>query len=124
MKKLAAGLFLVFIVLVIVAADTDSIPPIVRDIYRFPNGDLLGHFVLYGILAFLFAWAFPQRLGLGPLRLARTSLLVLTLALVEEVSQFFVPLRTPSLLDLGCGLLGILLADWLAGRFVTAGVEA
>jgi VanZ family protein len=114
MKKLLAILFLVFIFLVIFAADTDTFPPIIRDIYRFPNGDLVGHFMLYGILAFLFAWAFPRRLRLGRFHPALTSLLAAGLALAEEISQFFFPLRTPSLLDLGCGLLGILVADWLA----------
>jgi len=117
MKKFFAFLFLVFIFLVIIAADTNTIPPIVRDVYRFPGGDLVGHFVLYGLLTFLLARAFPCRLHVGQLQPALTSLLVFGLALAEELSQFFFPFRTPSLLDLGCGLLGILLADWLAARW-------
>jgi VanZ family protein len=116
MKKLFAILFLGFILLIIFAADADAIPPFIRDIYRFPGGDLVGHFALYGLLAFLSAWAFPRRLRVGRFAPAVTSLLVAALALAEEISQFFFPLRTPSLLDLACGLLGILLADWLAAR--------
>jgi len=117
MKKLFAFFFLGFIFLVIVAADTDTFPTFIREIYRFPGGDLLGHFGLYGFLTFLFARAFPQRLSLGRFHPALTSLLIVGLALAEEISQFFFPYRTPSLLDLGCGLAGIILADWLAARW-------
>lgn len=116
MKKLIALLFLGFILLVILAADADAIPPFIRDIYRFPGGDLVGHFTLYGILALLLARAFPRRLHMDGVSPTLTSLLVAALALVEELSQFFFPLRTPDWLDLACGLLGIITADWLAAR--------
>ncbi len=114
MKKLLALLFLGFIMFVIWAANTGEIPAFIRNLYRFPGGDRVGHFILYGILAFLLARAFPRRLRMGAFFPALTSLFVAGLALVEEISQFFFSLRTPDLLDLACGLLGILLADWLA----------
>ena len=110
----AAFLFLLFIGLVIVAADSDRIPIWVRNLIGFPHGDLVGHLVLYGILAGLMALAFPRRLSLGPLRPAFTSVLVCGLAVAEELSQFAFPKRSPSWLDLGCGLLGIAVADWLS----------
>jgi len=110
-KKLVATLFLVFIGLVIIAADTDTLPTFVRDLYRFPGGDRVGHLILYGILAFLLARAFPRRLTTGRFSLAVSSLWTMGLALLEELSQFIFPARTPALLDLGCGLLGILLAE-------------
>lgn len=116
MKKLVAFLFLVFIFLVSVAANTGGIPPFLRALYRFPGGDLAGHFLLYGILAYLLARAFPRRLQMGGFSPAISSLWVSGLALAEELSQFFFPLRTPDLLDLACGLLGILLADRFASR--------
>lgn len=111
MKKLVAILFLGFIFLVILAADQGSIPPVIRALYRFPGGDLAGHFLLHGILAYLLARAFPRRLQMGGFSLAISSLWLPGLALTEELSQFFFPSRTPDLLDLACGLLGILLAD-------------
>jgi VanZ family protein len=120
LKRWAALLFLLFIGLVIVAADTDSIPPFIRDIYRFPGGDLVGHFVLYGILAFLSIRAFPRRLHLGRVSVPLVMLLVVALAVLEEVSQFWFPLRTPDLRDLGCGLIGILAGTWLAGLMEAA----
>jgi hypothetical protein len=116
LARWAAFIFLVFIGLVIIGADNNTLPGYVKAVYRFPNGDLVGHFVLYGILALLFARAFPRRWHWRSFHPALTSLLVAGLALAEEFSQFFFPLRTPSLLDLACGLLGILSADWLARR--------
>ncbi len=117
MKKLIAILFLCFILLVILAANTGQIPSFIRDFYRFPGGDRVGHFGLYGVLAFLLSRAFPRRLQMGIFCPTFTSLLVAGLAILEEFSQFFSPLRTPDLLDLACGLMGILLADWLAARW-------
>ncbi len=120
MKKLAALLFLGFLLFVILAADRGTIPPFIRALYRFPGGDLAGHFLLYGVLACLLARAFPRRLQMGGFSPALCSLWVFGLALAEELSQFFFPLRTPDPLDLACGLLGILLADRLAGRWSIA----
>ena len=107
-----ALLFLLFIILVIVAADFDAIPPFIRDLYRFPDGDLVGHFALYGILAWLLARAFPRRFG----RFPAVSLALLAFAALEETSQNFIPARSASWADFGCSALGILLGTWLALR--------
>lgn len=113
MKKLAAVLWLVFLALVILAADQGTIPSFIRALYRFPGGDRVGHFLLYGILACLLARAFPRRLSMGSFSPAVSSLWAVGLALAEELSQFFFSSRTPDPLDLACGLLGILLANQL-----------
>jgi VanZ family protein len=107
-----ALIFLLFILLVILAADLNAIPPFVRALYNFPNGDLVGHFVLYGLLAGLLAHAFPRRWG----RLPAVSLALLTFAALEEFSQSFVAVRTASWADFACSALGILLGTWLALR--------
>lgn len=109
-------LFLLFLFGVVVAADTGTIPPLIRDIYRFPGGDWVGHFTLYGILAWLSARAFPQRVKLFGWRLPLSALLVLFMAALEEVSQFWFPIRTPDWCDLSFGVFGIILGTWLAGR--------
>ena len=114
--KIFALLFLLFIVLVIIGADNGNLSPYLRSIYDFPGGDKIGHFTLYGILAYLLARAFPQ-----PLRLGRVSAPIAIIGLVifatlEEYSQKFFPSRTFDLLDLTFSLLGILAGTWLAGR--------
>jgi VanZ family protein len=105
--------FLLFMLWVAVSADRGALPVWLRDIYRFPGGDWVGHFVLYGILAFLGARAFPQRLRLGPMTLPLSLLLVLLLATLEEISQFWFPLRTPDLRDLAFGFAGAAVGTWL-----------
>jgi VanZ family protein len=108
--------FLLLMLAVAVAADLDLIPIPLRDLYRFPGGDWVGHFGLYGILAFLAVRAFPDRANLFGQALPLAALLVFLMAVLEELSQFWFPVRTPSLPDLSFGLLGIVLGTWFAGR--------
>jgi len=105
--------FLLFMLAVVVAADTDTIPNMVRDIYRFPGGDKLGHFVLYGILAYLAVRAFPHRVNVFKWMIPLAALLVILMASLEELSQFWFPIRTPDFFDLSSGILGIILGTWL-----------
>jgi VanZ family protein len=107
--------FLLFMLAVAVAADTGTIPPFIRDIYRFPHGDWVGHFVLYGILAWLSARAFPRRVNFFGWQFPLSALLVFVMAALEELSQFWFPRRTPDIFDLSFGALGIILGTWLAG---------
>lgn len=120
--KILALLFLLFILLVIVAADTGWMPPFIRAIYDFPNGDRLGHFILYGILAFLLARAFPRPLRLGPFAIPLVILALLVFAAAEEYTQNFFSTRTPDLVDLSCSYLGILAGTWLSYQFRAGGV--
>lgn len=114
-RWLAAG-FLLFMLGVAIAADRGSLPVWLRAIYRFPNGDWAGHFGLYGALAFLGTRAFSQRLRLAGRSIPLALLVVMLLAALEELSQFWFPLRTPDWRDLGFGVLGSLIGTWLALR--------
>ena len=62
--KVAALLFFLFLLFVIWSADTGDMPPLFRAMYDFPNGDRVGHVVLYGILSFLLTLAFPRAVQL------------------------------------------------------------
>lgn len=111
-----AALFLAFIIGLIVLADADLLPDFINAIYDFPNGDKVGHFVLYGLLNFFITRAFlsslPTRRG-GWVTLSVGSILALFVAL-EELSQMFFSARTFSLLDLTASLLGIIVGGWVA----------
>ncbi len=111
-----AALFLAFIVGLIVLADSDLLPDFINAIYDFPNGDKVGHFVLYGLLNFFITRAFlsslPIRRG-GWVTLSVGLILALFVAL-EEFSQMFFVARTFSLLDLTASLLGIIVGGWVA----------
>ena len=113
-----AALFLAFIIGLIVLADADLLPDFINAIYDFPNGDKVGHFVLYGLLDFFITRAFlsslPTRRG-GWVTLSVGLILALFVAL-EELSQMFFSARTFSLLDLTASLLGIIVGGWVANK--------
>ena len=114
--KYISILFFIFIISIIVLADSGNIPPFIRSIYDFPNGDKLGHFILYGFLTF-----FITRTSLSSLpsksRSWVTLSIGLTLALgiaLEEWSQQFFSARTFDLIDLLASLLGVVIGGWAA----------
>ncbi len=113
-----AALFLAFIIGLIVLADADLLPDFINAIYDFPNGDKVGHFVLYGLLNFFITRAFlsslPTRRG-GWVTLSVGLILALFVAL-EEFSQKYFASRTFSLLDLTASLLGIIVGGWVANK--------
>ena len=111
-----AALFLAFIIGLIVLADADLLPDFINAIYDFPNGDKVGHFVLYGLLNFFITRAFlsssPSRSrGWETLSIGLILSFVITL---EEFSQKYFATRTFSYLDLFASLLGVLVGGWAA----------
>ena len=114
--KYTATLFFIFITAIVVLADTGSLPHSIRAIYDFPNGDKLGHFILFGLLNFFVTRAFLSA------RLPKSKIWVvlavgLTLAVLvalEEFSQKFFPTRTFDLMDLSASYLGLLVGGWFA----------
>ncbi len=108
------------IVISILAVDRKELPDFLSSLYAFPNGDKVMHFFLYGILAFLFNLSYPNtQFRFSNIRLPAGSMGVLSMAIIEEISQFFIAFRTPSLLDLACGLAGIVIIGTL-GYFLGA----
>lgn len=119
MKWLAIG-FSIFILAVIVLADTSLLPGMIRGLYDFPNGDKLGHFVLYGILSLLLNLAFTARPGVNlPRTLWTVSLILSILIGLEEWSQSLFSSRTMDIVDLLASYAGVTaagLAAWQARR--------
>jgi VanZ family protein len=114
--KYSSVLFFVFIIVVIILADTGSLPHSIRAIYDFPNGDKLGHFVLFGLLNFFVTRAFLLSFPYKP-RGWMTFSIGLTLALLiaaEEWSQQFFSTRTFDLLDLLASYAGLITFAFLA----------
>lgn len=111
-------LFTLLLATIIVLANMGTMPRPIKMLYDFPGGDRAGHFILYGILAFL-----ANRTALShiskwtPIRTILTiSLLLFLLVGLEEWIQNFFPERTPSLVDLSFSYAGILAGAFLASR--------
>jgi VanZ family protein len=110
-------LFTLFIILIIVLADTGNLGILSR-INRIPYADKAGHFILYGILILLIDLTLFRSL---PRQSRKWIALVsgLTIAVligIEEFSQQYFADRTFSLMDLSASYLGLICFSWLALR--------
>jgi len=75
----------------------------------------VGHFVLYGIMAFLMNISFPNwKYRLGSITLPGGGLLFAVFSILEEISQSFFASRSSSLLDVACSLLGVVVFSALS----------
>jgi len=110
-------LFALFIILIIVLADTGHLG-ILQTINRIPFGDKTGHFVLYGILTLLINLTLFRSVPTRQrMRTAVTIGLILALLIgLEEFSQRNFSSRTFSLGDLAASYLGVVFFSWLALR--------
>lgn len=86
--------------------------------YRLSYGDKIGHFILFGPLAFMVNASLNfKRIRLGNLgSIYLGTLLVACFVLTEELSQHFFPTRHVELLDLLADSIGIALFTWLSSR--------
>jgi polysaccharide biosynthesis protein VpsQ len=78
-----------------------------------PGGDKTGHFVLFGMLAFLVKLVLRATvIRCGMVTVLLSSLIVMVFVISEEVSQLFFVTRTFEFLDISADLLGI----WTFGQ--------
>ncbi len=114
MKKWAV-LFAIFIMIIVVLADTRHLG-FIAAIYDFPYGDKVGHFVLFGLLSLLVNmavfehWRKQTKLCLALL----TSLVLAVLIGLEEWSQRLFASRQSSVWDLLASYLGVAAFAWVA----------
>jgi VanZ family protein len=117
--KYFSVLFLVFIVAVVILADYGSLPHSIRVLYDFPNGDKVGHFILFGLLNFFLIRAFlasiPNR-SRSQVVVSTSLILILCITLEEWSQQYFSP-RTFDLLDLLASYIGLASGAWVAWKW-------
>lgn len=112
-------LFTLFVLTVILLADTGRLPGVLQFAHTIPYGDKAGHFLIVGVLCFLLSWTALQTFPRNPPGRVVT-LVCLGLALffgLEEASQGLLRARDASLLDLLADLAGIAVFGWLAWKF-------
>ena len=107
--------FIAFMAAVVLLADRGQLPGFITALYAFPEGDKVGHFVLFGILAFLL----NNSVSLAPphrpwLNLVAASLALAAAAANEEASQSLFVNRHASWQDLASSCAGILCFAYLA----------
>lgn len=105
--------FGLFLCALIWLADTGHERWLFRLARLIPGGDKTGHFILFGLLAFLVNLVLLGTVfRCGRLGILSGSAIVMVVAVAEELSQLFFVTRTFELLDLSAGLLGI----WVFGQ--------
>ena len=103
-------LFCLFILWVIMMANSDQQTIFFTLVKSLPYGDKLGHFFLFGLLTLGVNIGTAFRLvPLYRIRVFLGSLLVLLFVTVEEASQHFIPARTMDGMDLMADIVGITL---------------
>jgi VanZ family protein len=113
-----AGAALVLIAIV-AAADRGTLPLLLQRVYNYPAGDKIGHFMLFGGLAFLAALAFPRQIEpLAGVSVPVSTVVIGVLVTLEEASQAWFPGRTASVFDLLASYAGIAVACAAARRIV------
>lgn len=114
--KYISALFFIFCVAVIILADSGNLPRPIRAIYDFPNGDKIGHFILFGLLTFFITRAFLSSFPSKPRGWVALSIgLILALLIgLEEFSQKFFPARSFNFIDLLASYAGIFAFAFLA----------
>jgi len=108
-KVILLASFALFLAVVFVGAYSGLIPTEIRAI---PYYDSIGHFVLYGLLAYLAVTAYQRSLNVGGTRVPIAIIAVAGIAIIDEATQVFSTMRTFSYTDLVWGLFGVMIA-WL-----------
>ena len=116
-----AILFSLFIVWVIISADESTLPHAIHALYNFPNGDKVGHFILYGLLNLIWTLTLLPRPRPNAKRIILLSGLVLAaLVGLEEWSQSLFASRTMDIFDLLASYSGLTVAALIVYRMRNA----
>lgn len=123
LATLAAAGFVIFFIWIVVIADRGNGTPWWSFIIdRIPCGDKLGHLGLIGMMSFLCNLAFPSRKsGFLPRFITLTTLILLVLLSMEELSQGFIKTRHLDFYDWLADLSGLALGQFIAMRMRLAG---
>jgi VanZ family protein len=111
--RISACALFVLMVLVSAGAYIGGLP---RVLERIPHGDLLGHALLFGLLAVLVDGALGHRPLWRGARFPRLApVIVIAVAGLEELAQGLSPRRSSSLSDFAADVAGVCLCAGLAG---------
>lgn len=114
--------YLVFVLVVIVAADFGKLGPVVKWFHSIPFFDKCAHATLIGTLAFLLNFALRGReTEFARQRWLLGSVIVAIAITLEECSQHWIPGRTFDAGDLLANWTGIFVAGWIGRKWLGCG---
>lgn len=121
MKRfLLVGAFFAFILFVILEANNHGTNSVFQSLVEIPHKDKIGHFSLHGLLGLLLDYALLGKDYKWKSRNIPVALIwVMSFAIVEEISQYWIPSRNCDYKDAIADLLGVAILSW-AGAFYTS----
>ena len=102
--------FFLFICGVIYLADTADYNFAFRMVGHIPYGDKIMHALLYGMMAMFLNYGLSYRSFRG---IPVAALWVLGFAILEEITQYWIPSRTFDLGDIAADIVGVSLLVWV-----------
>ena len=118
MRYIPSALFFLFIGWITFEANLDQYNTFIRWGREIPNGDKIGHFLIYGIMAFLLNFSLRfNKVSARGIKLYVGSLLVLAYAIAEEFTQLAFESRTFDYADMFSDFFGIICFSLLSVVF-------
>ena len=115
MLKRLLFFYALFLVLIIILADSGQAIFFFSTLAQIPWGDKIGHFFLMGVMAYLLTLATnAERLTICGKSLMKGPFWLAVVVTLEEISQIWLANRGFSLWDLGFDYLGIIAFSYLA----------
>lgn len=111
MNKINRWFYLVilFLLVLLIATILAYLQLIPGEIKKIPHYDSIGHFILFGILAFSLDRALRGRTTrVMGVTLPIGSTIIAIYAIIDESLQYYSTVRTFDLTDLACSLLGVI----------------
>jgi VanZ family protein len=100
--------FFIFILFIIWEANHNGTNYFFRSVEMLPFKDKIGHFTLYGLLAFLLDLALRGRnWKLFKRYIPAAFVIVMTFAIAEEITQYWIPARNFDLIDALADFFGV-----------------
>jgi VanZ family protein len=124
LRILPALLLFSFIGWIIVQANNGSSSIFFDLVHLIPYGDKLGHFILYGTLSLLTVIAFNYKCWLVlNYRLPIGAIIILLIAIMEEVTQLFLSNRAFDMADISADIAGIFIFILVFNKFRLANYQ-
>ena len=106
--KLTAILFAIFLVVLVILANFGLGSSFYSFINAVPGGDKTGHFILYGLMSYFLNSALKGKvISFYSLKMLKGSFFLAVVIAIEELSQYYIPSRTFSWLDLLASYFGV-----------------
>jgi VanZ family protein len=117
--KYFAYIFIVFVIYTILSASLGWYNPFFEYVHKIPFGDKVMHVLLLGIFTLCTNFLLKfHTFKISNQTLLTGSVLILILATLEEISQYWIETRVFDLLDLTSNYIGILITTFFIYKYL------